>query len=256
MSMKQLWGRIYSAATRIATHTSHASPRVNPHHSRSSESQQCASPRRGSPRRSSKRHDLQRHDSQRRHSPLLHLLLTLLVMSFGPPAQAETQTPRTQNALPEAQRAQTPQTQNHSSPSHPSQTHPSQDRHTPEQTPGNNTEQQAIRAVIDLYFRGHASGQAEYFRQAFHADARLSFIRDGALTQWPAADYIARAGGQPAADEDQRRRHIDFIDLSGDAAIAKVTLDYPQVRFTDYLSLLKVDGRWQIISKTFHVLRR
>lgn len=180
-----------------------------------------------------------RHPAQRCRSPLYGLLLALAVCSA---AGAQAHTPP----------AHTPD--NHS----PAQTtaHTTARVTTQTTAPADRVEQQAVTAVIELYFRGHASGQAEFFRQAFHADARLSFIRDGVLTQWPASDYIARAGGQPAEDEAQRRRHIDLIDISGSAAIAKVTLDYPQVRFTDYLSLLKTDGRWQIISKTFHVERR
>jgi putative lumazine-binding protein len=37
----------------------------------------------------------------------------------------------------------------------------------------------------------------------------------------------------------------------GNAASAKIVLDYPQVKFTDYMSLLKIDGEWKIINKTF-----
>jgi hypothetical protein len=29
-------------------------------------------------------------------------------------------------------------------------------------------------------------------------------------------------------------------------------LDYPQVKFTDYMSLLKIDGEWRIVNKTFY----
>ena len=34
--------------------------------------------------------------------------------------------------------------------------------------------------------------------------------------------------------------------------MAKVELDYPGGGFIDYLSLLKIDGRWQIVNKIFH----
>jgi hypothetical protein len=38
----------------------------------------------------------------------------------------------------------------------------------------------------------------------------------------------------------------------GDAAYAKLDLDYPKVRFTDYMTLLKVDGEWKIMSKVYN----
>jgi hypothetical protein len=113
-------------------------------------------------------------------------------------------------------------------------------------------EEAAIRETIQHYFQGHATGNGEFFRKAFHPDAKLFFIRDGKLTQWTSEEYISRAGGKPAADEAQRKRKIDSIDISGNAAIVKITLDYPKVVFTDYMSLLKIDGQWKIINKTFY----
>jgi hypothetical protein len=113
-------------------------------------------------------------------------------------------------------------------------------------------EETAIRETIQSYFQGHATGNGEHFRKAFHPDAKLFFIRDGKLTQWTSEEYIARASGKPAADEAQRKRRIDSIDISGNAAIVKVTLEYPKVVFTDYMSMLKIDGQWKIINKTFY----
>jgi putative lumazine-binding protein len=113
-----------------------------------------------------------------------------------------------------------------------------------------------IRETIQHYFQGHATGNGEYFRKAFHPDAKLFFIRDGKLTQWTSEEYIGRASGKPAADEAQRKRRIDSIDVSGNAAIVRVTLDYPSVVFTDYMSMLKIDGQWKIVNKTFYAKPR
>ena len=38
--------------------------------------------------------------------------------------------------------------------------------------------------------------------------------------------------------------------------MAKVVLDYPSVKFTDYLSLVKADGEWRIVNKIFNVERK
>ena len=40
------------------------------------------------------------------------------------------------------------------------------------------------------------------------------------------------------------------------ALVAKITLEYPGVTFTDYMSLVKVDGEWKIVNKTFHANRQ
>ena len=115
-----------------------------------------------------------------------------------------------------------------------------------------NAEEAAVRQPLENYIRGHATGQGEYFRKAFHPDAKLFAIRDGKYWQLTSEEYIARAAGKPAADEAQRKRTIESIDITGNAAVAKIVLDYPQVKFTDYMSLLKIDGEWKIVNKTFY----
>ena len=115
-----------------------------------------------------------------------------------------------------------------------------------------NAEEAAVRQPLENYIRGHATGQGEHFRKAFHPDAKLFAIRDGKYWQLTSEEYIARAAGKPADDEAQRKRTIEAIDITGNAAVAKIVLDYPQVKFTDYMSLLKIDGEWKIINKTFH----
>lgn len=114
-----------------------------------------------------------------------------------------------------------------------------------------NAEEAGVRAALDHYLRGHATGQSEHFRKAFHTDAKLFAVRDGKYWQLTSEEYIARAAGKPADDEAQRKRQIESIDITGNAAVAKIVLDYPAVKFTDYMSLLKIDGEWKIINKTF-----
>jgi hypothetical protein len=109
----------------------------------------------------------------------------------------------------------------------------------------------AVRAPVEAYLRGHATGDGEEWRKAFHPTAMVTGVRDGKLVSVSAPDFIARAPGKPAADEAQRKRRIVSIDVSGDAAVAKVELDYPKVFFVDYLSLLRIDGEWKIAQKTY-----
>ena len=117
-------------------------------------------------------------------------------------------------------------------------------------------EEAAVRAAIEHYFRGHSTGQGEHFRRVFHPDSKLYAVRDGKFWTLTSEEYAARAAGKPAADEAQRKRWVESVDISGNAAVAKVILDYPQVRFTDYMSMLKIDGEWKIVNKTFSELRR
>ena len=110
----------------------------------------------------------------------------------------------------------------------------------------------AVRIPLENYLKGHATGDGEYMRKAFHTEGNLIFIRDGKFTTRSFADYIAGFTGKPAADEGQRKRSIEAVDVSGNAAVAKVVLDYPTTRFVDYMSLLKIDGEWKIVTKIFY----
>jgi hypothetical protein len=113
-----------------------------------------------------------------------------------------------------------------------------------------------VRKALGYYLEGHATGQGSAFARAFHPEGRLFINRDGKFTQLTSAEYIARASGAAPADEAQRRRRIDFIDVTGDVAVAKIILEHPGVTLTDYMSLLKVDGEWRIVNKIVNASRQ
>lgn len=115
------------------------------------------------------------------------------------------------------------------------------------------SDETAVRETIGHYFEGHRTGNGEHFKQAFQAESKLFWVHDGALQQRTSAEYIARASGSPPEDEEQRTRRIESIDITGDAAVAKLVLAYPSATITDYMTLLKIDGRWWIVNKAFTV---
>lgn len=119
----------------------------------------------------------------------------------------------------------------------------------------NKAEETLVRAALRHYLRGHATGLASELEQAFHEIANLYWITDEGLQVRSSEEYIAGAPGHAAPDEDDRKRWIDWVDVSGTAAIAKITLDYPRADFADYMQLLKVDGEWKIVNKIFHIDR-
>ena len=122
--------------------------------------------------------------------------------------------------------------------------------------PSAGAEDAAVRAAIQHYFDGHATGQGSEYRKVFHPESKLFFIRDGKFATRTSEDYINGAPGKPAADEAQRKRTIEWIDVTGDAAVAKLRLEYPEVTFVDYMTLLKIDGQWWIVNKSFNADRK
>jgi len=114
------------------------------------------------------------------------------------------------------------------------------------------SEKAAVRVPLENYIKGQETGDGEYIKKAFHTEGNLIFIREGKYTTRSFAEFIKGFTGKPAADEKDRKRSIESIDVVGNAAVAKVILDYPTVKFTDYFTLLKIDGEWKIINKSFH----
>jgi hypothetical protein len=112
-------------------------------------------------------------------------------------------------------------------------------------------EEAAVRAALEHYLQGHATGDGAHFRAVFHPESKLFWVRDGQFMQRTSADYIAGAPGKPAADEAQRKRRIVSVDVTGNAASAKIELDYPSAKLTDYMSLLKIGGEWKVVNKIF-----
>lgn len=117
------------------------------------------------------------------------------------------------------------------------------------------SEKAAVRVPLENYLKAHATGDPAYARKAFNSVGNMIWVKDGKYSIESFDHFITRAfTGKPAADEAQRKDHrkIESIDITGNAAIAKIVLDYPTVKFTDYMTLLKIDGEWKIVNKSYY----
>ena len=114
----------------------------------------------------------------------------------------------------------------------------------------------AIRVPLENYLMGHKTGKAEYMKKAFHTEGQLMSMRGGKFTTIEFDEYFSYLEGKPAANENMRKRWIERIDVTGNVAIGKIILDYPTVKFTDYMALLKIGDEWKIVNKAFYAERR
>ena len=117
-----------------------------------------------------------------------------------------------------------------------------------------------VEKVLQVYFDGLYEGDTKKLGAAFHPASHLySAAPDGKAVDMPRADWFKMVEGRPSAKSkgSERRDRIVSIDFSGPAtAFAKVECQIPPRYFTDYLTLLKADGRWQVISKSFHTVTK
>ncbi len=111
-----------------------------------------------------------------------------------------------------------------------------------------------IVAVLQDYFDGFYAGDVDKLKGVFHPNCHLISATGGPLLNDPMDVVYARVAGRtaPAAANQKRRDRVLSIDKSGpEAALAKVQIAIGPKLFTDYLNILRIDGRWQIVSKIY-----
>ena len=115
-------------------------------------------------------------------------------------------------------------------------------------------ERAAIEQTLQTYFDGLYEGDADKLAGIFHEAAALTFEQDGHITVLPLAQWLKAVRERPAPKARGLARDdaILLIDQSGPTtALVKVRCQIPPRYFTDYLSLLKAEGRWTVVQKVF-----
>jgi hypothetical protein len=111
-----------------------------------------------------------------------------------------------------------------------------------------------IETVVKDYFQGYLTAEADQVGRAFHQDARLMAADEGKLEKTGVPDWLkSLRARKEKGDIREASTEIAGIDLTGDAAVVKTVLRFPKFQFTDYLSLLKLDGSWIIVNKIYTV---
>ena len=116
-----------------------------------------------------------------------------------------------------------------------------------------NPELVAAREAVEAYFRAADSGNPDAVRKVFHDDGSIEGVLGGKFVSWSADEFANRNfKGEPPAFAATIQRKIDWLDLSGSGAIARVTVKIgPDKTYTDYFILFKLKGEWKVGRKVF-----
>jgi Putative lumazine-binding len=112
-----------------------------------------------------------------------------------------------------------------------------------------------VTAVLADYFEGLYRSDSAILRRVFHPSALYACATDGTLLTLRMDEYfpIIDKRPSPASRGDPRADRIIAIEFAGPVtALARVDCSILPKRFIDLLTLIRVDGRWQVISKVFH----
>lgn len=109
---------------------------------------------------------------------------------------------------------------------------------------------QEIQTVVTYYLDGGTNGDSVMFSKAFVPDGQMRYMRNDTLFNVSLKDFMARARNNGVKQE--RKTKIESIQVFGNAATAKLTIEYPTFYFHDIMSLLKTKDGWKIVSKIFY----
>jgi hypothetical protein len=118
------------------------------------------------------------------------------------------------------------------------------------------SDESAIKQLVQqAYVDGLLNlGDLDKTRSGFHPDFVLLGLRNGQLTRFPIADWIASAEKQKSAGQNPPPTTIRniSIDITGTAAAVKIELNRAgKLIYTDYLSLYKFNDGWKVVGKIY-----
>jgi len=111
------------------------------------------------------------------------------------------------------------------------------------------TDLQSIEKTINSYFDGMISHNVKSIEKAFHSTAIMKWNEKGEYMEVNAiqalSDYLN------SNDPVKTKTNIVAVNMVGDAANAQLELEYDTFYFVDFMHLMKTDGEWKIVSKTY-----
>ncbi|MEM6619948.1 MAG: nuclear transport factor 2 family protein [Pseudomonadota bacterium] len=117
-----------------------------------------------------------------------------------------------------------------------------------------NPEETQVAAVIDRYVQGYINADEAALRDVFAVDAVMNgYVGDRLVIGTP-EPFIQRAAAEPplAGHAPDLAYQIETLSVTGAAAAVVLReTGFGDHNFIDYMHLLKRDGAWKIVSKTF-----
>lgn len=117
-------------------------------------------------------------------------------------------------------------------------------------------EKTAITTTIQAYFDGMMDRDLGKLQRAFFSEARLIGYRAETFTVTEFKDWAANTAKGEKRDRSQFKNQIQSIEIKGYTALVKTELWWPGIYYFDYLTLMKIEGKWKIVHKTWYEEKR
>jgi hypothetical protein len=114
-----------------------------------------------------------------------------------------------------------------------------------------------IEVVLLDYFDALHFCDVAKLQRVFHPKAIYATADESPLLHRTMQEYmpVVAARQSPASRGENRKDHIDMIEIAGEnTAMARLRCSISSRDYVDFLTLVRTDGRWQIMSKIFQIL--
>ncbi|EAZ81491.2 putative dehydrogenase [Algoriphagus machipongonensis] len=112
-------------------------------------------------------------------------------------------------------------------------------------------ERELISETIQLYFDGMIERDKSKLEKAFISEARLIGYRGENFTLTTFESWAEATSKGEARNPAVYKNEIVSIRVQGNAAAVETELYWPGIYYYDFLTLMKIDGEWKIVNKSW-----
>lgn len=113
-------------------------------------------------------------------------------------------------------------------------------------------EYRAVEEAAAKFVRSVAEGDSRYARELFIDEAVLFGYLDGKLEHGSIEQFYCNVDS--VVGDAGFRARIDVVDIEETVAVVRVLEEQwgGRIDFTDYLLMMKMDGRWRCVAKAYN----
>ncbi len=121
----------------------------------------------------------------------------------------------------------------------------------------NELEKKVIKeAIMKYYHEGHAQSDPELYKEILHEDWRFFWFQEGKFSIADRETYMSWYDPKNLVKSLQWETEFFYIDITENIGAVKIRLENQKVCYIDYFNLMKIDGKWWIVHKISHGIKK
>ena len=117
------------------------------------------------------------------------------------------------------------------------------------------SDRDAVHGLAVAYCEAIHHARPEVFEEMCHDRFLMTEVTpEGTANFWDKAAYLARVAGRDPFPGDPSFDVLSVDVAGGETARVHLWVDVPPRRYEDHLGFVRVDGRWQLMTKVFRTM--